>query len=352
MKTNNLVVAEMNQLRQSGTKKILILYTGGTIGMDYTDSGLKVVPGLFRSQLNVLAPVANVEFDLIEYDNLIDSSDINLEHWVKIINDIINAYESYDGFIIAHGTDTMAYTASILSFALRGLSKPVVLTGAQLPLVHRRSDGWNNLSDALYSASQIDLNEVVIAFNHQLFRGCRAQKVSTDKFTGFMATDEEPLAEFGINISWYKKRWRQGKHFEFMPIIPKAVKVLNLSLVPGYTTDFIADTLKATDANAVVLQTYGGGTIPMHHPELSNAILDAVARGVIIVSITQVIEGRITEQYSNSKLNKLGVISGCDMTPEAAVAKLTILLSMKLSPAAIKKNVITNLVGELTENYD
>ena len=333
-------------------KKVLILYTGGTIGMDYTDNGLKVVPGLFRSQLNMLVPVANVHIDLVEYEDLIDSSDITLEHWVKIINDIVGAYEDYDGFIVAHGTDTMAYTASILAFALRGLSKPVVLTGAQLPLVHRRSDGWNNLSDAMYSATQPDLNEVVIAFNHKLFRGCRARKISTDKFLGFTTTDEEPLAKFGINISWFKKRWRQGKHFEFMPIIPKRVKVLNLSLSPGYTTDFIADTLKTTDAKAVILQTYGSGTIPMHHPQLPNAISDAVARGIIIVSVTQVTEGRITQQYSNSKLGRLGVVSGCDMTLEAAIAKLTVLLSMDLSPASIKKNITTNLVGELTESYD
>jgi L-asparaginase len=333
-------------------KKVMIIYTGGTIGMLYTDAGLKVVPGLFCSQLNLLTPVTDIGIDLKEYDDLIDSSDITLEYLTRIINDITNFYDKYDGFIIATGTDTMAYTASFLSFALRGLNKPVVLTGAQLPLVHRRSDGWNNLSDALYSAAQPDLNEVVVAFNHKLLRGCRVKKISTDKFTGFTTTDGELLAEFGINISWYKKRWLKRKYSTFNPIIPLPAKVLNLSLAPGYTTDFIAETLEITDAKAVVLQTYGSGTIPMGHSKLPVAIADAVARGVMIVSITQVTEGRITEDYSNGKLGALGVVSGRDMTAESAIAKLNILLSMKLSPDRIKKNITKNLVGELTENYD
>jgi L-asparaginase len=199
-------------------KKVLIMYTGGTIGMDYTDNGLSVVPGLFKSQLHQLAPVANVHVDLIEYEHLIDSSEISTAHWVQMIDEITAAYDNYDGFVIAHGTDTMAYTASVLAFALRGLGKPVILTGAQLPLVHRRSDGWSNMIDALYSAVQPDLNEVAIAFNHKLFRGCRSQKVSTDKFIGFDSMDKTPLAEFGINVSWYKKHWIRSKQFEFLPV--------------------------------------------------------------------------------------------------------------------------------------
>lgn len=333
-------------------KKVLIMYTGGTIGMDYSNTGLKVVPGLFKSQLHQLAPVANVHVDLIEYENLIDSSEISSAHWVKMIDEIKQAYDNYDGFVIVHGTDTMAYTASVLAFALRGLSKPVILTGAQLPLVHRRSDGWSNMIDALYSATQPDLNEVAVAFNHKLFRGCRVQKVSTDKFIGFDSLGENPLAEFGINISWYKKHWIKTNQFEFLPIALKPIKILGLSLYPGYTTDFVADVIGATDAQGIVLRTYGCGNIPMQHPLLSNAIKNASERGIIITNITQVTEGSILSNYSNGMLERLGVVSGGDMTTEAALAKLTVLLSTNMNHANIKAAVERNLVGELTENYD
>lgn len=334
----------------SEAKKVLILYTGGTIGMDYTENGLTVVPGLFNSQLNSLAPTASVNADLIEYENLIDSSDIATNHWVKMVEDISSHYDDYDGFIIIHGTDTMAYTASMLAFALRGLHKPVILTGSQLPLVHRRSDGWSNLIDALYSATRSDLHEVAVAFNGKLFRGCRAQKISTNRFLAFDSVDEEPLAEFGIEIAWHKKRWLRANNFSFAPIIPKTVNVLDLCLRPGYTTDFIADTLtNNNDIAGVVLQTYGSGTIPMRHERLVDAIKGACARGVIIVSVTQVIEGKVASDYANSRLGSLGVVSGKDMTPEAALAKLTMLLSAKMGINSIKAALSKNLVGELTE---
>lgn len=295
--------------------KILVLYTGGTIGMDYSEDGLTVKKDLFLSHLKLLTPVTNIMIDLIEYEQLIDSSDISLSIWVRIINDIKNNYTNYIGFIIVHGTDTMAITASMLSFALKGLTKPVVLTGAQLPLVHRRSDGWGNLVDALYTSIQKDLKEVVIVFNHQLYRGCRAQKVSTNNFFGFDSVDEEPLADFGINIVWHKKRWLKHHKSEiFDPITPKNIKILELILRPGFTTDFIAHTLNTTDAKAIVLQTYGSGTIPMNNKNFVKALKNATKRGIIVVSVTQVIEGLVTNEYRNSKLDDLGVISGKDLS--------------------------------------
>ncbi len=331
-------------------KKILILYTGGTIGMDYTKSGLAPLPGLFKSQIDTLEPNKDLEVDLIEYEQLIDSSDIRLEHWQRMINDISTNYENYDGFVIIHGTDTMAYTASVLAFALRGLDKPVILTGSQLPLVHRRSDGWNNLIDALFAANRSDLNEVAIAFNHKLLRGCRAQKVSTYRFFGFDSVDEEPLAEFGININWFTKRWLKATRFSFAPVIPNPARILDLSMRPGFTTDFIAETLVNTELDAVVLQTYGSGNIPIHNHKLVKALKSAVDRGVIIVNITQVIEGRVSSDYASSCLHDLGIVSGCDMTIEAALAKLLVLLSSKMSKDSIKAAMSENLVGELTEN--
>lgn len=329
--------------------KILVLYTGGTIGMDYTLQGLMPVSGLFRSQIDTLDSIKDVELDLIEYEPLIDSSDIGLAHWQRIVQDIADNYDNYKGFIIIHGTDTMAYTASILAFALRGLGKPVILTGSQLPLVHRRSDGWNNLIDAVVAADRSDLNEVAISFNNKLLRGCRAQKVSTYRFFGFDSVDEEPLAEFGIHINWFTKRWLRANRFNFAPIIPKEAKILDLSMRPGFTTDFIIETLNNVEMDALVLQTYGSGNIPISNSRLLSSLRNAVERGVIIVNITQVIEGRVSNDYASSCLHDLGIISGCDMTIEAALAKLQILMSTGMSKKNIKAAISQNLVGELTE---
>lgn len=318
--------------------------------MNYTEHGLQPIPGLFREQINQLEPDKNVHVDLIEYEQLIDSSDVRLEHWQRMIKDISDNYEHYDGFIIIHGTDTMAYTASVLAFALRGLDKPVILTGSQLPLIHRRSDGWSNLMDALFAACREDLNEVAIAFNHKLLRGCRAQKVSTYRFFGFDSVDEEPLAEFGININWFTKRWLKATRFSFAPVVPHPAKILDLSMRPGFTTDFIAETLHSAELDAVVLQTYGSGNIPIHNKKLVSGLKAAVERGTIIVNITQVIEGRVSNDYASSALHDLGIVSGCDMTIEAALAKLQVLLSCKMSKNNIKAAMSENLVGELSEN--
>ncbi len=326
-----------------------MIYTGGTIGMDYTSGGLRPVAGLFSSQIASLNPGHDVSLELLEYDELIDSSDIGLGHWQQIIQDITLRYDKYAAFIVIHGTDTMAYTASMLAFALRGLTKPVILTGSQLPLVHRRSDGWNNLTDAIFAANREDLHEVAIAFNHKLLRGARAQKISTYRFVGFASVDEEPLAEFGININWFTRRFAKPSSFSFSPIIPQPAKILDLSLRPGFTTDFIVDTLLNTQLDALVLQTYGSGNLPRHNLRLVNAVMAAISRGVIIVNITQVIEGRVSNDYANSCLHELGIVSGCDMTIEAALAKLQILMSTKMSHNQIKAALGKNLIGELTE---
>ncbi len=331
-------------------QKILILYTGGTIGMNYTENGLAPVKGLLKEQLNTLDVIKDIALDLIEYETLIDSSDIGIKHWQRMVDDIKTNYDDYSGFVIIHGTDTMAYTASVLAFALRGLDKPVVLTGSQLPLVHKRSDGWNNLIDALYAAGREDLHEVAIAFNNKLLRGCRAQKVSTYRFFGFDSVDAAPLAEFGININWFTKYWLKSPRLSFIPVsIDANIKILDLSLRPGFTTEFIAETLSSTTADAIILQTYGSGNIPMSNHKLINGINSAIERGIIIVNITQVNEGSVSNDYAAGQLYKLGIVNGRDMTTEAALAKLLILKSLNLPNDKIKKVMDKNLVGELNE---
>ena len=332
-------------------QKTLILYTGGTIGMDYGVNGLAPVKGLLREQLDTLDVIKDMAIDLFEYDELIDSSDINIVHWQKMVQDIKHHYDEYNGFVIIHGTDTMAYTASVLAFALRGLDKPVILTGSQLPLIHKRSDGWNNLIDALFAAGREDLHEVAIAFNNKLLRGCRAQKVSTYRFFGFDSVDASPLAEFGIQINWLTKYWQQSARFSFVPVDLNAnIKILDLSLRPGYTTEFIAQTLETTNADAVILQTYGSGNIPISNQRLIAAITSAIARDIIIVNITQVNEGSVSNDYAAGQLFQLGIVNGRDMTTEAALAKLLILKSLAVPNEKIKHLIDKNLIGELNEN--
>ena len=158
------------------------------------------------------------------------------------------------------------------------------------------------------------------------------------------------MAEFGININWFTKRWLKATRSSFAPVVPHPAKILDLSMRPGFTTDFIAETLHNAELDAVVLQTYGSGNIPIHNKKLVSGLKAAVERGTIIVNITQVIEGRVSNDYASSALHDLGIVSGCDMTIEAALAKLQVLLSCKMSKNNIKAALSENLVGELSEN--
>jgi L-asparaginase len=309
--------------------RLCVLYTGGTIGMDHTPAGLAPVPGLLPRLLERLRAPGR-EVDLIEYPQLIDSSAITPAHWNRMIADIASRYANYDGFVIIHGTDTMAYSASVLAFALRGLAKPVVLTGSQLPLVHPRSDGWSNLADAFEAASQPDLHEVTIAFDRLLLRGCRARKLDAASFSGFNCPNDAPLANFGIAAHWHRERWLPAGPEPFAPVaLDESAKVAAMMLTPGAGAALFGEWLQQGGLDGALLLSYGNGNAPAD-PALLAGVSAASAAGTLVLNLTQVVHGAVeVGAYAASQpLAQAGAIPGADMTPEAALAKLTVLASL------------------------
>ncbi|MCL6263868.1 asparaginase [Craterilacuibacter sp. RT1T] len=329
------------------SKRILVLYSGGTIGMDHTPAGLAPVSGLLPRLLERFRS-EQLDFELIEYPQLIDSSAITLANWNSLIGDIASHYHACDGFVIIHGTDTMAYTASVLAFALQGLAKPVVITGSQLPLVHARSDGWGNLADAFEAACQEDLHEVVLAFDRVLLRGCRARKVDAASFAGFASPNAAPLAQFGIHIQWQRALWRQAQGNFHAQHLDEQVNILPLMLMPGAAAASFGALLQGAHHGAV-LMSYGNGNAPAEAALLAG-VASASARGLPVLNLTQVQKGSVeVGAYAASQpLAQAGALPGLDMTPEAALGKLTVLASMPLTAAQRRAYLQQDWAGEMT----
>ncbi|MEN3031768.1 asparaginase [Chromobacterium amazonense] len=328
--------------------RILVLYTGGTIGMDHTPEGLAPVPGLLPRLLQRFER-PGLEFDIVEFAQLIDSSAITPRQWNEIIDALVSRYAQYDGFVVIHGTDTMAYTASVLAFALQGLAKPVVLTGAQLPLVHPRSDGWANLADAFEAACQADLHEVAIAFNRLLLRGCRARKLDVEHFDGFNSPNAEPLAEFAIHAHWRRDRWLKQDGGWRPQRVNEELKLAALMLTPGYGSAWAGRALQSGELDGAIVLSYGSGNAPAD-PALLDGIAAMTARGCPVLTLTQVVKGAVeVGAYAASQpLARAGALPGGDLTPEAALAKLHVLLSAAPSAAALREALACSLRGEIT----
>ncbi|HAI71160.1 MAG TPA: L-asparaginase 1 [Alteromonas australica] len=333
-------------------KHIYIAYTGGTIGMKPSDQGYIPAAGFLSETLAQMPEFHRPEmplFTLHEYDNLIDSSDMNPSDWQRIADDIAANYDKYDGFIILHGTDTMAYTSSALSFMLENLSKPVIVTGSQIPLAELRSDGQVNLLNALYVAANYPIAEVSLFFNNRLLRGNRSRKVDADGFNAFDSPNFPPLLEAGINI-----RLKAGelatpsdKPLRVSPV--KAQPIGMVSLYPGIASEVLKNTLQQP-VNALILLSYGVGNAPQS-PSLIAQLNYAKDREIPVLNCTQCIRGRVNMggYATGHGLQQAGVLSGSDMTPEAALAKLHYLLSKSLSFSQLKSQLTHNLRGELSE---
>ncbi|QPL51626.1 asparaginase [Alteromonas sp. B31-7] len=333
-------------------KHIYIAYTGGTIGMKPSDQGYIPAAGFLSETLAQMPEFHRPEmplFTLHEYDNLIDSSDMNPSDWQRIADDIAANYDKYDGFIILHGTDTMAYTSSALSFMLENLSKPVIVTGSQIPLAELRSDGQVNLLNALFVAANYPIAEVSLFFNNRLLRGNRSRKVDADGFNAFDSPNFPPLLEAGINI-----RLKAGelatpsdKPLRVSPV--KAQPIGMVSLYPGIASEVLKNTLQQP-VNALILLSYGVGNAPQS-PSLIAQLNYAKDREIPVLNCTQCIRGRVNMggYATGHGLQQAGVLSGSDMTPEAALAKLHYLLSKSLSFSQLKSQLTHNLRGELSE---
>lgn len=313
------------------SKKILIIYTGGTIGMEPSAQGYRPSSGLsalLEAQLSHSTRRALPDYSLLELPSLIDSSNLQPSHWTQIGQALLEHWQHYDGFVVLHGTDTMAYTASALSFMFSGCDKPIVLTGSQIPLSQARSDGVENLASALAFACYDNLTEVSLYFGGRLLRGNRASKVASDGFTAFDSPNYPWLGDVGIHLRLNNALVLSPSEPDFQVPVFEPGKVLVLPVYPGMPTAAMRPLIQAAGVEGVLLQTYGVGNPPDADPEFIALLEDAVADDHLVMNISHCHTGHMAQgaYASGSILNNLGVISGNDMTLEAAVAKLNMSL--------------------------
>ncbi|HKR62786.1 MAG TPA: asparaginase [Thermoanaerobaculia bacterium] len=334
-------------------KRVYIVYTGGTIGMQRTKSGYVPRSGSLQQQMAEMPELRHdsmPSYTIHEYDPLLDSSNMTPAEWVKIARDVESNYDRYDGFVVLHGTDTMAYTASALPFLLGGLRKPVIITGSQIPLCEIRNDARENLITSLMLAANYAIPEVCLYFGGKLLRGCRATKVSADGFAAFDSPNFLPLGNVGIDIevNWDLVRKPRGAKRIAVPELTRPV-VSALRLFPGISPELVRNVLRPP-LQGLVLEAYGVGNGPDQDKEFVAALADATQRGVVIVDCTQCLEGTVDlhEYAAGSALARAGVLSGFDMTAEAALAKLYYLFGRKYAPERVKAEMAKDLRGEMT----
>ncbi|GMR59804.1 hypothetical protein PMAYCL1PPCAC_29999, partial [Pristionchus mayeri] len=357
--------------------RVLVLYTGGTIGMKskggvyspqpgYLPEVLRTIPPLndrefideFYANASVtpysLPPIRNMKkrviYWIVEYEPLLDSCDMTFDDWIRIASDIRKAYHHYDGFVVLHGTDTLAYTASALSFMMDNLGKPVVITGSQIPVAEVRSDGMDNLIGALVTAGNLDIPEVCVYFNNKLLRGNRTVKTDNSALAAFDSPNMLPLARMNINIKVnYDSIFRSDRVAPFCVHDNLCRNVGMLRIFPSMSIESVRAFL-APPTQGVILQTFGAGNMPSKRTDILEALREAIARDVLVVNITQCLKGQVDMHYATGKvLYDIGVIPGSDMTSEAAMAKLCYVLGRNDCDHEKKKRLLqTSLRGEMT----
>jgi L-asparaginase len=337
---------------------VLMIYTGGTLGMVYDRTGQHLVPFDF-SQMNERLPELNrfdFQLTVVALDQPIDSSNVTPDHWLQWAHLIRGNYDRYDGFVILHGTDTMAYSASALSFLLENLNKPVVFTGSQLPLGTVRTDARENLMTALEIASAKDgagrplVPEVCIYFHGLLLRGNRAKKVESVHFDAFQSENYPLLAEAGVTIDYNRSLILpyQGEHpLRVAPIMDGRVAILKL--FPGITRLVADSTVQMPGLRGLILETYGSGNAPTAGWFIET-LRKTVQKGLFVLNVSQCVGGCVVQgRYETSRhLAEIGILSGSDITTEAAVTKMMYVLGKDLPDDEIRRQLTTPLRGEMS----
>ena len=342
------------------TSAVLIIYTGGTIGMKQDPTDLTLKPFDFSQILQEVPELKKfaVRIDSYTFDPLIDSSDVEPSLWTRLAGLIRNRYDQYDGFVVLHGTDTMAYSASALSFMLEGLSKPVIFTGSQLPIGIPRTDGKENLISAVEIAAAKDADgharvpEVSIFFDTKLMRGNRTSKLSAEEFNAFQSVNWPPLAEAGINIRYNRSAIRYPSDWS-QPLQVRSrldTRVSILKIHPGITPEVMRIFLCAREIRAVIIETYGSGNA-ISKPWFTDIIREAASLGKILLNVTQCTSGSVNmDLYATGKsLKEAGVVSGYDITTEAALGKLFVLMGLSDDNAWVKSRLAEDLSGEISK---
>ena len=320
-----------------------------------TDNGYAPRQGALAGELRQIRDLSSPdmpEWDLIEFDPLLDSTNVRWEQWNDIASAIADNYDAYDGFVVLHGTDTLAYSASALSFMLKGLSKPVIFTGSQIPLCELRSDGKDNLITSMLIAADGIANEVCLYFGNSLLRGNRSMKYSADGMIAFTSPNYPELAKAGIDIEYMHPLIEHAdKAGDQMQVIKmKECRLAVIKVFPGISFDLFAPVVHE-DLDGLILETFGKGNIPEYDKALISLISDACKRGITVTVITQCPQGTISlgAYEAGSALLAAGAANGRNMTTEAAVTKLTYLLSKSLDPGEIHRLMEKDLRGELNE---
>lgn len=337
--------------------KVLIIYTGGTIGMIRDDASGTLKPFRLERVIKTIPSILKlgIELHAMELDQIIDSSNVTPETWIELAEIIKDYYTEFDGFVILHGSDTMAYSASALSFLLENLAKPVIFTGSQLPIGLPRTDARENLITALQIAALKTnsgnplINEVCIYFEDKLYRGNRTHKFNSENFDAFLSLNYPILAEAGVHIRVYEERLLAQSNDDLVVHCKMNSNVAVMKLFPGLNIKPIVETYKTSGCQAVIIETYGSGNGPTD-PTFLNCIKEMIDNHIIVLNITQCREGKVEmgKYETSDALLTMGVLSGADMTAESAITKAMFVLGKTEIYQERCKLMTTPLRGEMT----